>query len=386
MLKQKYRPNNSLAQQITYIWDGDKMVQERIQTDNGTSNPDTVFRTYVYDPRSFAPLAMIISEPDQSTEPNLYDQFPREIFGEALDNVAATMGDQFPKHWLRLKNPIKEVLYFDNDHLGTPQRLIDKTGKVRWQNHTDAWGKQRSGDRLQGTENGNGNANRNYPEIAPEDYIDQPLRFQGQQYDKETGFHYNFHRYYDPHSGRYLSHDPIGTRGGANIYSYVDNPNGWIDPLGLNSIENPPMAGSSQPQVFGVPVPLSLPAVGGETFIPPSLPQGLVDAAAGFGDGVSFNLTRAFRDMAGIDGGVNPDCSSAYKFGGWGGTVVGLVSPVGKFAGAAKSFNYAKNWGWMAPGAKQRFTDIGKRKVIGGMEEIFASEAMETAVDMNMGY
>jgi|GEM_PF-6867360 len=104
VLKQKYRPNNSLAKQTTYIWDGDKMVQERIQTDNGTSSPDTFFRTYVYDPRSFAPLAMIISEPDQSTEPNLYDQFPREVFGEALDNVAATMGDQFPKEWLHLKD------------------------------------------------------------------------------------------------------------------------------------------------------------------------------------------------------------------------------------------------------------------------------------------
>jgi len=183
-----------------------------------------------------------------------------------------------------------------------------------------------------------------------------------------------------------LSHDPIGTLGGANIYSYVDNPTGWIDPWGLNSIESPPMAGSSQPQVFGVPVPLSLPTVGEEAFIPPSLPQGLVDAAAGFGDGVSSNLTRAFRDMAGIDGGVSPDCSSAYKFGGWGGTVVGYISPVGKFAGAAKSFNYARNFGWMAPGAKQRFMGSGVRKIIEGGKEIFAGEAMETAVDMNMGY
>ena len=202
------------------------MVQERIQTDNGTTKPDTFFRTYVYDPRSFAPLAMIISEPDQSSEPNLNDQLPREIFGEALDNVVAIMGDQFPKEWLRLKNPIKEILFFENDHLGTPQRLIDKTGKVRWQANMDAWGKQRS------------DTNGNYPPIASEDYIEQPLRFQGQQFDVETGFHYNRHRYYDPHSGRYLSHDPIGARGGANIYAYVKNPTRGVDPLGLLPLHN----------------------------------------------------------------------------------------------------------------------------------------------------
>ena len=37
-----------------------------------------------------------------------------------------------------------------------------------------------------------------------------PLRFPGQYHDRETGLHYNFHRYYDPETGRYLSHDPLG--------------------------------------------------------------------------------------------------------------------------------------------------------------------------------
>ena len=61
----------------------------------------------------------------------------------------------------------------------------------------------------------------------------QPLRYQGQYFDAETGLHNNRFRYYDPDAGRFVSHDPIGLAGGVNLYQYAPNPLSWVDPLGL---------------------------------------------------------------------------------------------------------------------------------------------------------
>ena len=44
-------------------------------------------------------------------------------------------------------------------------------------------------------------------------------------------------RYYDPDTGRYITADPIGLAGGANLFSYVeDDPINLVDPLGLMSL------------------------------------------------------------------------------------------------------------------------------------------------------
>ena len=60
------------------------------------------------------------------------------------------------------------------------------------------------------------------------------FRFPGQYYDQETGLHYNYHRYYDPNTGRYLTPDPIGLDGGINLFLYSrNNPINKIDIYGL---------------------------------------------------------------------------------------------------------------------------------------------------------
>jgi RHS repeat-associated protein len=60
-----------------------------------------------------------------------------------------------------------------------------------------------------------------------------PLPFPGQYHDAETGLNYNYFRYYDPETARYLTSDPIGLAGGYAPHTYAPNPFMWFDPLGL---------------------------------------------------------------------------------------------------------------------------------------------------------
>ncbi|MFC9688250.1 SpvB/TcaC N-terminal domain-containing protein [Kribbella sp. NPDC056951] len=58
-------------------------------------------------------------------------------------------------------------------------------------------------------------------------------RFTGKEKDTETGFYYQGSRYCVPWLARWLSPDPIGVRGGLNLYCYVnDNPIRLVDPQG----------------------------------------------------------------------------------------------------------------------------------------------------------
>ncbi|PRY57576.1 RHS repeat-associated protein [Vreelandella songnenensis] len=100
---------------------------------------------------------------------------------------------------------------FFTDALGTPMQLVAPNGETQWQAQPDDWAAVKN-------ERGN---------------TDQPIRFQGQWHDEESGLYYNRHRYYDPQQGRYISQDPIGLRGGTNLYGYVVNPMEAVDPLGL---------------------------------------------------------------------------------------------------------------------------------------------------------
>ncbi|MEC9881400.1 RHS repeat-associated core domain-containing protein, partial [Escherichia marmotae] len=106
------------------------------------------------------------------------------------------------------------ILYFHTDVNGAPEEMTDSDGKIVWETGYQVWG-----NTIQEKDHGR---------------VEQNLRYQGQYLDRETGLHYNLHRYYDPDVGRFIVTDPIGLAGGINLYQYAPNPLSWVDPFGLS--------------------------------------------------------------------------------------------------------------------------------------------------------
>ncbi|TNF79428.1 type IV secretion protein Rhs, partial [Pseudomonas sp. ICMP22404] len=137
--------------------------------------------------------------------------------------------------------------YYHLDHLGTPQELTNYGGQIVWSARYHGYGKVRE------IEHGGG------------EQLEQPLRFQGQYFDPESGLHYNRNRYYNPETGRYLTPDPSKLAGGLNGYRYTLNPTGWVDPLGLVDC---PGKGGCRPAV-GEQDPAAKVGVGEDELSPP---------------------------------------------------------------------------------------------------------------------
>ncbi len=105
----------------------------------------------------------------------------------------------------------ESILYLHTDHLLTARYATNAAGSTVWTWDSGAFGKE-----------------------APTGTATINLRFPGQYFDAETGLHYNWHRYYDPATGRYITSDPIGLDGGLDTFGYAaQNPLIYIDPDGL---------------------------------------------------------------------------------------------------------------------------------------------------------
>ena len=175
---------------IEYYWSGDVLLQEqkRILQSAKLEACEQSKIIYVYEPSSHRPAVQI-----------------RE----------------------NAQGELEDVYYYQLDHLGTVQELVNSQGEVVWTGTYKGWGRAVVGGSMQ---------------------IKSHIRYQGQYFDEEIGLHYNRFRYYDPQIGHYINHDPIGLEGGTNSTQYAPNTTQWIDPLGLQgSCGDAPNKGASIP-------------------------------------------------------------------------------------------------------------------------------------------
>ncbi|PSY39184.1 RHS repeat protein [Escherichia albertii] len=220
---------------VRTLTEGDRLT--RIQV--GTTRIQTV-----YQPGSFTPLIRIETdngELEKAQHRSLAEKlqqegsedghevvFPPELvmmLGRLEGEIRAGRVSHESRQWLAQTveqlekqvepeyTPERRLHLYHCDHRGLPQALISPEGETAWQGEYDEWGN------LLGEEN-------------PQ-HLQQPYRLPGQQYDEESGLYYNRHRYYDPLQGRYITQDPIGLRGGWNLYKYPLNPVRFIDSLDL---------------------------------------------------------------------------------------------------------------------------------------------------------
>ncbi|MFO0988468.1 MAG: RHS repeat-associated core domain-containing protein [Alphaproteobacteria bacterium] len=120
------------------------------------------------------------------------------------------------------------LYYVHADYLERVQKITDASQTIAWDGQFTPYGRTHA---IAGT-------------------VQNPLRFPGQWADPAAGYFYNTMRDYDPTLGRYLSSDPIGTRGGRNRFGYAGaNPQNVIDAFGLETTGPGPQL--SRPAVVG---------------------------------------------------------------------------------------------------------------------------------------
>ncbi|RQZ33508.1 sugar-binding protein, partial [Burkholderia sp. Bp9090] len=188
------------GERTVFGWDGDTLAYES-DGERGTH--------YLYEPGTFVPLAQYVVEPVEGISTPEWKSTDRYVpEDDPLQKMPERRGDAV-------------LFYYHCDQIGTPQLLTDDDGDVVWEASYKAWGEAREVIARVSKATG----------VVPKN----PLRFQGQRVDEETGLHYNRHRYYDPTFGRFTSADPVGLAGGSNGYEYSVNPIDSIDPRGLTA-------------------------------------------------------------------------------------------------------------------------------------------------------
>ncbi len=120
---------------------------------------------------------------------------------------------------------LDETLWAATDHMGSVNDLLDSSEAIVEHREYNSFGELDAafdalGNDITGTT------------------LQSDIGYTGKVFDSTTGLQNNSARWYDPHSGRFLSEDPI--QEGANWYAYAGNdPVNFRDPTGLSQAGNP---------------------------------------------------------------------------------------------------------------------------------------------------
>jgi len=208
---------NNAANTRSYRYDTDNRLTEVHDASNA------IIASYRYDPFGRR-ISKTLNNGSQSNT-TYYFYSAEGLIAEADSNGQLTKsygyapGSTFSTNPLWMKVPASGTqtaatyYTYQNDHLGTPMKLLNQSGVTVWSATYDAFGRAT---------------------VDAASTVTNNLRLPGQYYDAESGLHYNWNRYYEPSTGRYVTSDPIGLLGGINIYVYVrGNSIRWSDSMGL---------------------------------------------------------------------------------------------------------------------------------------------------------
>lgn len=182
-----------------YTWDYENRLKQ-------ATRPDGVAVTYKYD----ALGRRIQRTPNSGIATNFsYDGADVVLDANSDGSTVTYLNGLGVDNKLKQTSSASGTLYFIQDHLGSTRALTDASGGVVETEQYDSFG------------GGAGSQLTRYG-------------YTGRERDEMTGLYYYRARWYDPETGRFISEDPIGFKGGINFYAYVENnPINFNDPLGL---------------------------------------------------------------------------------------------------------------------------------------------------------
>ncbi|GAA1170769.1 hypothetical protein GCM10009654_29950 [Streptomyces hebeiensis] len=189
----------------TYDWDARGRLKGLTETAGGGTGGGS--GTFTYDPLGTRSATTLGGQTRKFLTDGSNPLVEQSGAGETTATVATSGLDQY---LTRTENGKTQV--YLTDALGTVVGLADPDGSIATRYTYDPYGAPTAS----GAESSN------------------PYTFTGRENDG-TGLLYYRSRYYDPETGRFISQDPIGYAGGANLYEYaLSSPTTYTDPAGTN--------------------------------------------------------------------------------------------------------------------------------------------------------